>query len=305
MSNSSNNNPAADDNEILSGASGGSIIGTIQKIAAREIRKVHLMELGVVTSVFPHSEDSDNENYECNVKLKDRGDMELRKVPVLSQHIGLSNIPHVNDLVLVSFINGDINAPIIIGRLYNDEDRPPVSKQEEIIYKPPYQKNAELKRINITLPEDTVKIDIHDNKIEVQTGKAKISMEDTGIISIEAKPDDKECKLTLDSNGVKIDTAMKVEVKSKDNISFNTEGELLLKARSISIESEADTLVKAQTIGLESKGDMKLKAVGANIESSAPMSIKSNATATIEATGPMTIKTSAIMTVQGALVKLN
>src|SRR6476469_2565259 len=111
------------------------IIEVIRRVAEAEVKKMHFMELGVVTSVFPHSTQSDKDNYECNIRLKDK-DVELRKVPVATQHVGLSNILHVNDLVLVSFINCDINSPVIVGRLYNDEDRPPLSKMEEIVYKP-------------------------------------------------------------------------------------------------------------------------------------------------------------------------
>ena len=76
---------------------GNSIIEVIRKIAENEVKKMHITELGVVTSVFPHSTESDKDNYECNIKLKDK-DVELRKVPVTTQHVGLANILHVGDL---------------------------------------------------------------------------------------------------------------------------------------------------------------------------------------------------------------
>lgn len=114
------------------------IIGIMKKVARREVEKIYTTELGIVTAVFPHASESDKDNYQCSVKLKnkkqaDGGDFELRKVPVATPHIGLANIPNVGDLVLVSFISGDINAPVIIGRLYNDEDRPPENDQKQIV----------------------------------------------------------------------------------------------------------------------------------------------------------------------------
>jgi hypothetical protein len=42
-------------------------IEVIKKIAEDEAKKLHIVELGVVNSIFPHSEESDNDNYECNV----------------------------------------------------------------------------------------------------------------------------------------------------------------------------------------------------------------------------------------------
>lgn len=107
-----------------------SIVAIMKKVAEHEARKLSTLELGVVTSVFPHASDSDKDNYQCSVRLKHRkqpdgSDFELRKVPVATSHIGLANIPNVGDLVVLGFLNGDINAPIILGRLYNDEDVPP------------------------------------------------------------------------------------------------------------------------------------------------------------------------------------
>ncbi|MCX9081473.1 MAG: phage baseplate assembly protein V [Candidatus Methanoperedens sp.] len=113
-------------------------VEVIKKIAQDEAKKLHIMEMGIVTSIFPHSEESNKDNYECNVKLKNR-DLELRKVPIATQHIGFTYVPNVGDLVLLSFINGNINAPVLIGRLYNDENRPPVNNTGEMVFESPDQ----------------------------------------------------------------------------------------------------------------------------------------------------------------------
>ena len=73
------------------------IVEVIRNIAQMEIKKVHTTELGIVTSVFPHASDTDKDNYECNIRLKDKG-VELRKVPVATQQIGFVNILHTGDL---------------------------------------------------------------------------------------------------------------------------------------------------------------------------------------------------------------
>ena len=56
------------------------------------------------------------------MKLRDSG-LELKRVPVATQRIGLAAIPNVDDLVLVAFVGGDLQRPVIVGRLYNDVDR--------------------------------------------------------------------------------------------------------------------------------------------------------------------------------------
>lgn len=220
----------------------GNIVDVIKNIAQMEIKKVHTTELGVVTSVFSHSEDSDKENYECNVRLKDKN-LELRKVPIATQHVGLVNVLHTGDLVLVSFINGDINSPVIIGRLYNEEDRPPTSKQEEIVYKPPYAKDTNLRRLNIVLPEETVNIEFHDDMISVIVGKSSFTATETGEIQIKSEGFDKK-------------------------ISIKADGDISIEAQNISIKSQMETKIESGT-GVAIKSDAL-----ANIESTGPMTIK-------------------------------
>lgn len=267
------------------------VIDAVKKVTQNELKKILTTELGIVTSVFPHSADNDNDNYECNVKLKDK-DLELRRVPVMTQQIGLSHPVHVGDLVLVTFINGDINAPVILGRLYNDEDRPPLSKQEEIVYKPPYSKNSDLKRLNIVLPgrEDNVQIDIHDDMMATKVGKSFVTIKEAGNIELRAEPG-KKCIIILDDNGLRIDTEGDVQIHSNGSVAIECDKELTLKAQNINIESQ-------QAIKLSSGTTLDIK-------SSAPLSIKSDALGTVEATGPLSVKSSAILTVQGSLVKIN
>lgn len=110
----------------------------MQQVAAREAEKIYTTELGEVTAIFPHASDGDKNSYQCSVKVKNRktgdgSDFELRKVPVATAHIGLASIPNVGDLVLIQFIGGDLNAPVITGRLYNDEDKPPVSDKNQVV----------------------------------------------------------------------------------------------------------------------------------------------------------------------------
>ncbi|MDG6966914.1 MAG: hypothetical protein JRN23_06110 [Nitrososphaerota archaeon] len=192
------------------------IVEAMKKVAESEVEKVHVAELGVVTSVFPHADDGDNDNYECSVKLRDK-DVELRQVPVATQHIGFASIPQVGDLVLVSFVNGDVNAPVVTGRLYNDEDRPPASQAEEMVYVPPYDSNPDLRRIYIELPDKTVTVTIQDEQVTVHVGDTdiKVSKEDG------------------------------VSLTSKKAITISTEDDLSIKAKNVKIESDSDTSLTA------------------------------------------------------------
>ncbi|MCB0144047.1 MAG: hypothetical protein KDE50_29425, partial [Caldilineaceae bacterium] len=105
------------------------IVNTLQEIIRHEMRNLRIAELGLVEAVYPHNASGDGDNYGCDVRLKNSG-LLLKRVPVATGHIGTAAIPNIDDLVLLTFDKGDINQPIIIGRLYNDEDRPPLNKPD-------------------------------------------------------------------------------------------------------------------------------------------------------------------------------
>ena len=113
-----------------------SMVTVIQKIVRQELRGHRVADLGVVDAIYPHSTDDDLENYGCDVRLKDSG-LLLRRVPITTGHIGTVAVPNVGDLVLLTYDQGEANQPIIIGRLYNDEDRPPQNRANELIFRLP------------------------------------------------------------------------------------------------------------------------------------------------------------------------
>ena len=231
-----------------------SIVETIRVVAQRELNKVHLPTLGVVTSIFPHSSGGDKDNYECNVRLKNT-ELELRKVPIATQCIGLAGIPRVGDLVIIVFVNGDINAPIVTGRLYNDEDRPPLNNAEEIVYIPPYTANPNVRRIYMEFPQGMI-FQITDDKVDIKAGKTKVVITRDGDVVIESKTN--------------------VNVIADGDATLKSKGNFTISGASIKIESDQDMNLKSGT-------DMK-------VESGAATQIKSTSDMTAEATGQMKIK---------------
>jgi len=231
-----------------------SIVETMKGIAQKELKKSRLPELGVVTSIFPHSSANDRDNYECNVRLKN-ADVELRKVPIATQCIGLVGIPRVGDLVLLAFINGDINAPIVIGRLYNDEDRPPLNEAEEVVYIPPYAKNSDVRRIYLEFPEGMI-LRITDDEVDVNAGETKVIIQRNGDVIIESKAN--------------------INVKADGDTTLKSKGNMTISASRIKMESEKDLNLKSGT-------DMK-------VQSGAAAEITSSAEMKVEATAQMKIK---------------
>ena len=149
-------------------------VSIIRAIVRDELKSLRLGDIGVVTSIFPHA-DGDNNNYECNVKLRD-GELELRKVPMTSPHIGMVSTPRVGDLVMISYIGGDPNAAVITGRFYSDKANPPVHEKDEWRIEAPYKGKT------------SIAID-KDESVVLTSGKTVITLKKDDLIQITGETD--------------------------------------------------------------------------------------------------------------------
>jgi len=194
-------------------------VEAIRKIAEDETKKLHLLELGVVTSIFPHAGAGDKDNYECNVRLKNR-DLELRKIPIATSRIGLASVPNVGDLVVLGFVGGSIHAPLVLGRLYNDEDRPPVNDAGEIVYKSPDPKKSGVRRVHLELPNG-ITVTITDDEFKAEVGSSTVTIRTDGAV-------------TIDSNA---------------GVTIRAKGDMALSGSNVKIESQQALELKAGTTG--------------------------------------------------------
>lgn len=211
------------------------LLDTIRHIVREEMRRLQTATLAIVQDIHPHASASDEDNYACTVKLQD-SELVLNKVPVATARMGLTSIPAVNDLVLVQFINGDINSPVITGSLYNDEDRPPVNADGQWVYQLPLGA-AEGEGVHLSISSaDTPSLDL---KIG---GSMVLSLKDDDpVVSLDVGSG--AATLTIDSDGA-------VALKSSRDLTLEAGAKLLLKGQSIKAEGAAEVTVKGGVINL-------------------------------------------------------
>jgi phage baseplate assembly protein gpV len=200
---------------------------TLQRIVQEELGRVRTAELAIVQEQYPHADDSDKDNYACTVRLRDSG-IVLEQVPVATSRIGCVSVPALNELVLVQFVGGDINAPIITGRLYNDEDRPPVNDDGQAITHLPL--GAE--------DSNAVHIELHSGETRELVFKLgsgiEINVRDDDPV-VELKVDGGRLTLQVDRDGaVALESQGKVELKGNE-ISIEAQGQLNLKGGTVNI----------------------------------------------------------------------
>src|SRR5262249_24091629 len=126
------------------------LIGTLRAIVRDELARVRSVEIGTVTSVYPRDSDGSKNNHQVNLRLLQSG-VELQRVPVATSRIGLSALPNEGDLIVVAFANGDQNAAVALGCLYDEQSHPPVAQLHEVVYQPPDQQDSGVRRVHIEL----------------------------------------------------------------------------------------------------------------------------------------------------------
>lgn len=92
-------------------------------------------QLGTITKVFEHDDHDDYSNFEVNVELRD-SDNERRRIPVAtSPFIGAIVVPEPGDTVLVDFLEGDGEFPVVTRFIHNAEDRAPLGHAGEVRFR--------------------------------------------------------------------------------------------------------------------------------------------------------------------------
>ena len=229
------------------------------------------------------------------VNLPDDG-IELPPADVSStfahKKTGVTAIPSENDEVLVSFVSGNINDPVILGSIYNAENSPPLSVNKD---------NTE---IGITFPSGKasdgkkgleIKISCESKKqnILITTEKGHIINVDDDKENIEIKEKSGKTSFMIDfKNG-------KITMKAEKTISMAAgKNEFTLDSnKGASIKCNGDFEASANNVKLESKANTDINAKAKmTLKSSGPLEA-SGATGKINASGPLELK--------GAITKIN
>lgn len=200
---------------------------TVQRIVREELGRVRTAELAIVQEQHPHAGDSDKDNYACTVRLRDSG-IVLKQVPVATPRVGCVSIPAVNELVLIQFVGGDVNAPIITGRLYNDEDRPPVNEDGQAITHLPL--GAE--------DGDAVHIELHSGE------RREILLKLGDGISINVVDDEPVVKVEVDGG------KLTLQVDRDGSLTLESQGNVELKGNEVSIEAQSQLNLKGGTVNI-------------------------------------------------------
>jgi len=206
-----------------------SIVPALQAVVRDELATQRSAELGVVTQVYTNEGGSGDSN--LAVKLRIRGSaLELQHVPVAVGRLGLSAVPRVDDLAVLVFVGGDLNSPVVLGFLYDEQTQPPDGKPTEIVYKVPDDAAEDDRRIEVELPSGN-KLTLQDKKLTVTMGGTTLTVEADGAITLDAAGD-----LVLKAGGsVNIEAGKDATLKAGTSATVEGGSEAKLKGSTTTI----------------------------------------------------------------------
>lgn len=201
---------------------------TIRRIVQEELGQVRTAELAVV-------EEQHADEFAASVKLRDSG-IVLRKVPVATQRIGAVSLPAVGEMVLVQFVGGSVNAPVVTGRLYNDEDRPPESDDAQAILHLPLGAGD----------DDAVHWELHSGD------KREIVLKLGGGLELALRDDDPVIELAVGGGKatIKIERDGALTLESKGDLKVKGGADVKLEGKSITVEASGELNLKGSKVNL-------------------------------------------------------
>lgn len=203
-----------------------SLVETIRSIVRDEMSAHRTAELAIVEETHPHESESDDDNYACTVKLRNDGTV-LRRVPVATDRLGAASLPSGGDLVLVQFLGGDVNAPVIVGSLYNDEDRPPLNTSEKVVLHLPLDAGE----------DEAFRLEV--NESDPRGALLTIG----GALKLELRDDDPVVSLQVESGKATL------EIAKDGAVTLKSDGALEITGQEVTIEATGGTLdLKGQTV---------------------------------------------------------
>jgi phage baseplate assembly protein gpV len=198
---------------------------SIRHIVREELHKQRFAELAVVQEQHPHADDGDTDNYSCTVVMRDNG-IVLKRVPVMVMRKGAASVPDIGDLVMVQFLNGDINAPVIVGSLYNDEDRPPANASGQAVFQLPLGGGGIEMLIDT---EESASLEL-----KVGNGLTLTLIDDDPVVIIDIDSGKATLEISRDGS-MALSSGNGVEIKSGADMTIEAGGNLNLKGATVNI----------------------------------------------------------------------
>jgi uncharacterized protein involved in type VI secretion and phage assembly len=182
-------------------------------------------------------------------------------MPGAGKDRGFFVLPEIGDEVLVAFLSGDMNYPVVLGGLYNSKSPPPLTSSNAV---------ADGKVVNRMFKTTSG----HIIQLEEKSSAKSITIQD-GAKQVSVKMDATNKQMTSKSEG-------KYIVESQGDITVES------KTAKVTVKATGDVVI-------ESNGNVNIKAsANVSIEGNAQVTVKGNGPVTVQSSAVLTLKGSIV-----------
>jgi uncharacterized protein involved in type VI secretion and phage assembly len=210
---------------------------SVARIARHEAAARAVAAVGVVTDVFDAG--GAPADHAVTVELRDSGQA-LPRVPVAVGPLGFAAIPAVGDLVVVLFVEGDANAPVVVGRLYHPDLEPPqdATAGKLVLALPAGEAEPKLKLV-VDGAAPTMELDL-PGKVAIRLAEGKVDL------TVD------KLQVTIDAaGGGRVEVAAgssKITLKQDCDVTISAGGNLKLEANEIDISGSGKVKVSGAQV---------------------------------------------------------
>ena len=202
------------------------LVPLIAEVARRELAAHRGLALGVVDAVFTNEGGGGEHHLECNVRVHGSA-LVLQNIPVAVGRPGLSAVPRVGDLVVVGFVDGDVNGAVVLGTLHAAATPPPDAAADEVVYEVPDEGGE--RRFELRFPNGS-KVTLTDSKVTIAMGSTTVTVEGDGAVTVDAAGD--------------------ITMKAKGALNLEATSTATLKAANVTVEGTASATLKGATASI-------------------------------------------------------
>jgi uncharacterized protein involved in type VI secretion and phage assembly len=225
----------------------------IARIARHEAGARASAALGEVTA--SHGADGSPPEHSVDVQLRDSG-IVLPHVPVAVGQLGFAALPDVGELVLVVFLDGDANAPVVAGRLYTADLEPPKQGKKGITALELPTGSSPALKLEVDAAKPTAKLEMGSAPLKLTIDADQVAVEVDGVKITATKAGGGRVELAAGGS--------KITLKKDGDVTISSAGKLALSGTEVTIDGQQK--VSASGAQVEINAQAKAKVAGAMVE---------------------------------------
>ena len=214
------------------------LFDSVARIARHTSEARVLPAVGKVTDTFGAG--GAPADHAASVELRTSG-VVLPEVPIAVGLLGFGALPAVGDLVLVVFLDGDPNAPVIVGRLYTDQAAPPADATDgNAALALPAGGGTPALKLTVATDGSTATLELGSDPVTVAFDDQQVHIEIAGVELTVTK--DGGGRLELKAGGTE------VTLKKDGDLTLKTDGTLKLEGNQVEISAQSKVKINGALV---------------------------------------------------------